>query len=306
MATDVSVRLAPGRPERPGTRGMDAGAEGLARSALGVFASVERACTRFDPTSPLMRANARPDRWHRVPPVLFAALRRAQQAHVATAGRFDPRVFADLIELGYRTSLPFGKEEVRTAAVSARRASGRGRPPWRPRFRFGRCEVHLGGDAVDLGGLGKGLAVRWSSELLRESAPNHLVDAGGDSYCSGVAPEGIPWRIGVEDPTGGGEPVAVLALRDAAVATSSIRVEEVHHLIDPRTGRPGGAGLVAVTTVGRDPASAEVWSKALFLAGAGNIANEARRRGLAALWVRDDGSFETSPAIERFVLWRRS
>ncbi len=310
MATTVTVRLV---PDRAGAD-LDVGAaELLAKDALEVFALVERSCTRFDPSSPLMRANAEPNRWHRVPAVLFAALQRAQRAHVSTNGRFDPRVLADLVELGYSTSLPFAGGEVLTAAVPARRSGAGTRAPWRPGFRFGRSEVNLGGEPVDLGGIGKGLAVGWASERLRSAAPHHLVDAGGDSYCSGEAPEGGNWRIAVEDATGGDEPVAVLSLRDAAVATSSTRirrwhagVQPVHHLIDPSTGRPGGAGLLAVTVVGSEPANAEVWSKALFLAGADDVASEARRRGLAALWVNDDGSFATSPAMERFVLWRRN
>ena len=41
----------------------------------------------------------------------------------------------------------------------------------------------------------------------------------------------------------------------------------VHHLVDPRTGEPARTGLIAVTVAAADPAWAEVWSKALFLAG---------------------------------------
>ena len=63
----------------------------------------------------------------------------------------------------------------------------------------------------------------------------------------------------------------------------------LHHLIDPRTGEPGGDGLAAVTVAGPDPAWAEVWSKALFVEGARSIAAAARSRGLAAWWVGGDG-----------------
>jgi len=77
------------------------------------------------------------------------------------------------------------------------------------------------------------------------------------------------------------------------------------HLIDPRSGRPGGEGLAAVTVVGPDPAAAEVWSKVLFLAGRAGIAAEAARRRVAACWTALDGSLDMSPGIERFVVWRR-
>ena len=89
----------------------------------------------------------------------------------------------------------------------------------------------------------------------------------------------------------------MVAVHDAAVATSSTRVRQwsvagrgVHHLIDPRTGTPGGRGLLSVTTVDADPAAAEVWSKSLFLFGAGGIASGAAHHGLAALWVTDSCS----------------
>ena len=277
-------------------------------TALGVFRSVHRAATRFDPHSPLMRANAHPDRWHPVPPVLFAALGEAHRAHLRTRGRFDPRILDDLVRLGYDHSLGFEDGPVRTPERSGRR---RPRDPWRPRFRGGpRPEVHLGGVAVDLGGIGKGLALRWAGASLTGTLASYLVDAGGDFLCRGPGVEGDGWRIGVEDPTGGTAPLAVLAVRDRAVATSSTRLrrwtagsETVHHLIDPRTGRPGGAGLAAVTVVADDPADAEVTTKTLFLCGADGIAAEAERRSVAALWVGEDGSLSMTRRLRPAVVW---
>ena len=308
MATDITVRV------NVNLDGTDAAGEQEAQAAmeaaLRVFADVEVACTRFDPESPLMRANASAGRWQRVDPLLFAALGEAHRAYETSSGRFDPRVLGDLVALGYDRTLPFAGGGVATSLA----AEPAGRPgPWRPRFRSASGRVHLGGAGVDLGGIGKGLAVRWASEALRRYALDHLVEAGGDCYCGGVAPGGGPWMVGVEDPVGGGEPIAVLALSDRAVTTSSVRLRRwragatsVHHLIDPATGRPGGEGLQAVTVVSDDPATAETWSEVLCLAGRRGIASEARRAGLAALWVADDGSLETSSTMGRHVAWRRS
>jgi FAD:protein FMN transferase len=306
MACDVAVHV----PE-------DAAAaldEDVLDRALGVFRSVHRACTRFEADSPLMRANAAPDRWHRVPAVLFEAVREAQAAHVRTRGRFDPRVLTDLERLGYDRSLGFERGAVHTPVATAggRPDGRRGRRPWRPRFRGGtRCELHLGGDPVDLGGIGKGLALRWAADRLRRSVAPFLIDAGGDTVCRGPGVDGDGWRVGVEDPSGADGPVAVLAVADRAVATSSVRLRRwtaggapAHHLIDPRTGRPGGRGLAAVTVVAADPAAAEVQTKALFLAGADGIADEAARRSVAALWVAADGSATSSRAMDRYVVWR--
>jgi len=277
--------------------------------ALAVFTSVQEACTRFDQDSPLMRANARPDEWHSVPLVLLAAVREAHRAYQRTDGRFDPRVFADLVRLGYDRSLPFNNGEVTTHAAMVPRQSF---DPWTPHFRYGRRpELHLGGVPIDLGGIGKSLAVRWASQELQEHFDDFLLDAGGDCYCEGTGPEQDGWRVGVENPFGGELPLAVLAISDKGCATSSTKLRHwrasghhTHHLIDPSNGRPGGAGLVAVTVVDDDPTRAEVATKYLFLGGADEIAQSARDRHIAALWVGTDGEVATSPALEPSVIWR--
>jgi FAD:protein FMN transferase len=173
---------------------------------------------------------------------------------------------------------------------------------------------------VDLGGIGKGLALRWAMRVLEHALPEladpatgALLEAGGDIVARGTAPQEGPWMIGVENP-GGGDDVAVVTLRDGAICTSSIAVHrwrtgagrEVHHLLDPRTGEPGGAGLLAVTVAGPDPAWAEVWSKTLFLEGASGIAARARRLGLAAWWILDDGALEMTPAARVQTAWLAS
>lgn len=280
-------------------------------SALRVFGTVHRACTRFDPESALMQVNARPDRWHDVPAVLFDVLREAYLAHLRTSGRFDPRVIGDLERLGYVGSLPFEDGPVATDGTAGSRPA---RTRWRPRLRRGaRCRVHLGGTPVDLGGIGKGMALRWAAERMAASAGSFLIDAGGDCVCRGNAPGLDGWNVGVEHPDGRPGPIAVLTLSDRSVATSSTRLRRwtaggvaVHHLIDPRTGLPGGRGLAAVTVVAVDPAEAEVTSKALFLLGADAIGAVAHRDSVAALWVDDGGTVATSPAMDPFVTWREA
>ncbi len=241
--------------------------------ALSVFTSVHEACTRFDPDSPLMRANARPDEWHTVPLVLLAAVREAHRAYQRTDGRFDPRSSGTWCASATTAASP---SPTVASPPTGSTPPGRPLPRWTPRLRYGRRpELHLGGIPIDLGGIGKSLAVRWASEELQEHFEDFLLDAGGDCYCEGTGPEEDGWRVGVEDPFGGALPVAVLALSDKACATSSTKVRQwraggraAHHLIDPTTGRPGGDGLVAVTVVDADPTRAEVATKYLFLGGA--------------------------------------
>jgi thiamine biosynthesis lipoprotein len=277
--------------------------------AEGVFRRVESACTRFDPQSPLMQANADPRHWHRVPVELYDAVAAAATAHADTDGLFDPRVLRTLVSYGYDRTLPFETDDV--SVPTGGKAPGASRRRWRPSLDADGRRIRLGRDPIDLGGIGKGLAVRWAGRPLRPAADSTLIEAGGDCLALGRGPEGDGWRIAVEDPFGADEPVAVLRLTNKGVATSSTRIRRwhvdgrpVHHLIDPRTGAPADSGLASVTVVDNDPARAEVWSKSLFVLGAQRLAAEAASRGLAALWVTDDGKVGTSRAMLPLVMWQ--
>ncbi|HYC06678.1 MAG TPA: FAD:protein FMN transferase, partial [Candidatus Binatia bacterium] len=165
---------------------------------------------------------------------------------------------------------------------------------------------------------GKGLALRWAWRRARRSlrpSDGALLEAGGDLVAATPSPDIGPWRIGVEDPAAafGADPLAVIAVDRGAVATSSVAVHRwsvggrvVHHLIDPTTGEPGGAGLLAVTVATSDPAWAEVWTKSLFLAGRAGVATEARSRGLAVWWVTEDETLEMTPAARLLTIWSRA
>ena len=299
MASRVSVRLVSAAPQDDAERRL--------AEALQVFHDVDRTCTRFDAESDLMRANAAGEEWTAVSPHCFDAIVEAHAAYRRTFGRFDPRVLRDLVRLGYDRSLKHAAPSHRDAGALVPRMA---LPEWRPEFRRESREVRIGPIPVDLGGIGKGLAVRWAAERLRPDV-GFLVEAGGDCVCGGVAADGKPWRVGVEDPWEPAERVAVLEVRDAAVATSSVRVRtwqiagrDVHHLVDSRTGQPGGDGLAAVTVIDADPAAAEVASKTLFLTGRRGIRTSAEHFGLAALWIDDNGLLGWSSGIEPALVWR--
>jgi thiamine biosynthesis lipoprotein len=303
MATKVTLRVVDPGP----------GAHQAMAAAEEVFRRVESACTRFDPTSALMRANAQGGTWCAVPRECFLALAEAARAHEQTGGLFDPRVLRTLVTLGYDRSLPFADGPVRTGGDPPAGLPPQAlRRPWRPAFDDTRQAVMVGPESVDLGGIGKGLAVRWAAQALAEAGTGHLVEAGGDCHVAGRSPDGDGWRIGVEDPAGESWPLAVLQLRDMACATSSVRLRTwqasgrtVHHLIDPRTGTSAAGGLRSVTVVGDDPARAEVWSKSLLIAGRDTVAGLAGDHGLAALWVDDDNRTGHTPLMAEYVIWER-
>jgi thiamine biosynthesis lipoprotein len=275
------------------------------RAVVDEFELAEAAMSRFRETSEVTVLNeiagsgaaVRPSRRLRV------ALVASDRAHRITGGRFDPRVLADLDRLGYRGA-PVGAtgEGADQSATATQRAGRVVEPGARRALAYER--------PIDLGGIGKGLTLRWATERLeRTGARDFLLEAGGDLVARGHDPDGDRWQVGIEDPAGGDD-LAVVALADLAIATSSIRVNRwvadgrvLHHLIDPRTGEPAETGLVAVTVAGPDPVWAEVWSKVLFVGGRQAIASEARARGLAAWWVADDGTLEMTPSARAITIW---
>jgi thiamine biosynthesis lipoprotein len=308
MGSAVNVRLWDGRG---GGDPAHAGYAAAFAAVKGLFAKVEQQCTRFVADSALMKANAAGQEWCVVPPECYAAIRQAHRAYLETVGLFDPRVLTSLLWLGYDGSLRFGPA---AAGLPVPEPPVRGevaRTPWRPEFDDAHCAVRIGADPIDLGGIGKGLSAGWAADLLSTRYSSFMLDAGGDCHLAGDGPTPPGWQVGVEDPTGQLDHVAVLSLCDLACATSSVRLrhwmaggQEVHHLIDPRTGYSSKSGLLSVTVISDTAAHAEVWSKSLFVTGLPDIASTAAGLGLAALWVTAAGEVGISPVMTSFVIWR--
>lgn len=247
----------PGRDER--------GADLAWSIVAGTFGRVERDLTRFDPESALSRLNRSVGRLVHVPPTLSRALALAWRAFRVSDGRFDPRIIGALEEAGERA----GVELPPSPAVL--RATDR----WlwlEPRAGRARLDA-----PVDLGGIGKGLALRWTARCLRRAGfADFLVGAGGDLVASGVGPARRAWSVALDPAGAGGAAGAAIVLSDGgALATSSVAVRwweapdgtRRHHLIDPASGRPADPAWWSVTVAAPDPAWAEVMSKVGLLAG---------------------------------------
>lgn len=269
------------------------------------FDAVDLALSRFRDDSELTRLNrlAGSGQVVEVSWRLRRALAAADRAGRVTGGRFDASVLGALERIGeHGAPLDGAVPSIPAGAPSDGRA---------------RSRVHAPAVPVDMGGIGKGLALRWAAARAMAVLPpgaGILLEAGGDLVAAGDPPAD-GWQVGIEDPAAAdvesADPLVVVAVADGAVATSSIRVRNwvapdgraVHHLVDPRTGEPARTGLIAVTVAAPDAAWAEVWTKALFLAGAGGIADEARAHGLAAWWVDAQGRLGMTPAARGRTAW---
>jgi thiamine biosynthesis lipoprotein len=143
-------------------------------------------------------------------------------------------------------------------------------------------------------GLVKGWAVERACRQLSGALPGHdvLVDAGGDVALACSRTDTPTWTVGIEDPRDRRRFLAALELRAGGVATSGSAARGAH-VLDPRTGGPGGRGLLSVTVVAPTLLDADVDATAAFARGTGCEAWLAGRPDTLALVVPVEGDPRT-------------
>jgi FAD:protein FMN transferase len=188
------------------------------------------------------------------------------------------------IELG---ECPDEVAEVIALGLVAERDSGGAFAVWRP-----------GADGVpvfDPSGVVKGWAVERAAAALRQlPGTDFCLSAGGDLVCRTVDPDGRGWRIGIEDPHDPRRVVAVVPVRDGAVATSGA-AHRGQHVVDARTGRPP-IGVASVTVVATSLTDADIDATAAYAQGQDAARWLAGRPGRTGLVVWSDGSTTSVPA----------
>ncbi|MEV7623345.1 FAD:protein FMN transferase [Actinoplanes sp. NPDC089786] len=199
------------------------------------LAAVDTACSRFRPDSELRRACATKGGM-RVSPLLADLVEAALAAAEQTGGDVDPTVGGILAGLGYDRDF---------AAITGRPAAPAIRvfpaPDWRAVSLNGDRLTVPEGVLLDLGATAKAAAAdRAARTVTTRLGVGVLVALGGDIATAGDAPEG-GWRVLVQDRPG--DPKCTVRLpAGTALATSSTQSRRwspgLHHIIDPRTGRP--------------------------------------------------------------------
>ncbi|MDA0762148.1 MAG: FAD:protein FMN transferase [Proteobacteria bacterium] len=143
------------------------------------------------------------------------------------------------------------------------------------------------GMELDLGGVVKEYAADAIAQLIKDAGfDSAVVNLGGDIYCLGLSPEGVPWRIGIVNPLAEG-PLAEAPLVNRGVATSGgyeryrvIEGKRYSHLLNPHTGFPVkslmsvsvmaetvvAAGSIATIAMLKEEASGLAW-----LASSGSV-----------------------------------
>ena len=292
----------------------DPGQAAAARKMLeDELAALDLACSRFRPDSELIavgnaaRAASGPVTVS-VSPLLAEAVAVALRAAQLTDGDVDPTVGGVLADLGYDRDFAELTPPEQPADAGSGPPAVRVRviPGWRSLrvdLATGRLTVPAGVQ-LDLGATVKGWAAdRAAARIAAEAGCGVLVSLGGDTAVAGEPPE-VGWRIRVQDRTAlPGEPPEgpsqVVTIRDGGLATSSTAARRwrrggdvLHHILDPRTGRPAAPVWRTVSVAAGTCADANTAATAAIIRGRQAIGWLARLE-LPARLVALDGTVRT-------------
>jgi thiamine biosynthesis lipoprotein len=142
---------------------------------------------------------------------------------------------------------------------------------------------------LDPSGVVKGWAVDRAARAL-EALPgtDFCLSAGGDMICRTAGRAADPWRVGVEDPRDPSRLVAVVPVRNGAVATSGL-AHRGAHIVDARSGRTPSE-VASVTVVGPDLVWADIDATAAFALDRDAVDWLTTRPGRRGLVVWADGT----------------
>jgi thiamine biosynthesis lipoprotein len=244
------------------------------RVLISELRAFDLACSRFRTDSELAAVNRFAGTAVAVSTRLRDAVRCALHAAELTSGLVDPTVGRAMRLAGYDRT--FVRIELRDGRLV--------RPSFERAGRWGEIELDddLGtvripvGVELDLGATAKALvADRVATVAALETGAGVLVSIGGDIAVAGIAPD-AGWTVGVADDHAE-SPEAVgcrVALASGGLASSGTRVRrwrtdagELHHILDPRTGRPAAGPWVTASVAAASCVDANTASTAAIVLG---------------------------------------
>ncbi len=261
---------------------------------MSLLARVDVVASRFRPDSALSIANARAGRPSPVPKLLVDLVAAALQAAAQTGGAVDPTVGVAMQRIGYDRDIAAVPAD--GPAVTDPAPAGR----WR-QVRLQRDTGLLTvppGAALDLGATAKAYAAdHAAAALARRYGTAVLVEVGGDLAVAGR--RGVGWCIRVAEQDGHDGQLVQLSHGGLATSTTTIRRwrrgdRPMHHIVDPRTGRPAGGPWRTVTVAAPGALAANVASTAAIVLGDAAV-DWLEARALPARLVGQDGAVRLTP-----------
>ncbi len=214
--------------------------------AAPIFKASEAEIARLEALFSLYRADSELSRLNRLgelrrpSPEMLELLSLSGAIHAASAGAFDPTV-QPLWRVYAKAK---GVAPDAEALVAARSSLG-----WRHvEISVDVVRFSHPGMALTLNGIAQGYIADRVADLMRGRGLRDVLIDTGEVAAMGLRPDGSPWRAGIATPDGAlhGE----VALTGRALATSSptgtlLNAAGDGHILDPRTGAPGGKWRVA-------------------------------------------------------------
>lgn len=258
--------------------------------AQAIYAAQEKIFSRFDSESELGFFNSNLGLWHEASSDFIEVSKKVIEYYDLSDGIFDPRVIDVLEGVGYKESFEkknfrhdekgdyqmiFQKKLEEDLLIDGRKIMFRSK--------------------MDLSGIAKGYITDKVSRFFEGNGwHDFLADSGGDIFSSGRNEEGGKWRIGFEDLP---EEKIEIFLENEAVATSGtgrrkweLGGKHFHHLINPKDPENFLFDLRSVSVIARNVEEADFWAKYLFILGKEKGLEEAREKGIKAIFLDRRGN----------------
>ncbi|MDR1076001.1 MAG: FAD:protein FMN transferase [Xanthomonadaceae bacterium] len=256
--------------------------------------------SHWEPDSDLSRFNrASAGTWHVLPADFLCVLNCAIDIARKSDGAYDPTVGPLVALWGFGPAQ--GPHRVPAADMldAVRQQVG-----WQ-RIQIDEKNFRIlqpGALHLDFSAIAKGYAVDLVVHRLRAAGiASALVEVGGEIHGFGTKPDGSAWQVLIEaTPDESADErftPRIVSLAEDSLATSGDRWHRFHqdghsysHTFDPRTGTTVKQVDTAVTVLASDTMRADAWATALMVMEMEHGLSFAEEHGLAARFVRANGS----------------
>lgn len=162
------------------------------------------------------------------------------------------------------------------------------------------------GMKLGLGAVGQSYAADRAVAVLKARGySGGYVDGSGDTVFWGEKPDGALWTVAVRDPADTGKVLLRIYGSNFAVTTCGDDEKffmkdgrRVHHVIDPKTGRPAGKSR-QITVISKRGFDADAWDTAAFVMGPEKAKPILERKGFRAIMVDANGKLTLTKGLKK-------
>ena len=233
---------------------------------------IDKTLSIFNPASPVSVINNNiTKKSYKLGPDLYLLIERCKEYFVLTQGAFDITVEPLVDAWGFGP----GKQKAPDSDMIRELLNHVGMS--KIEFIDKGDIVHFKDPCVkmDFGGVADGYAVDETVKILKQAGiKSAITNIGGEIYCLGGGYGRQYWSIGIRNPDNKNDVIAVLNMRDKAVATSGDYEnfyinggKNYTHIVNPGTGLTVKNKLRSVTVLADDCTTADALATAIFVMG---------------------------------------